>query len=94
MDAEASQYDLHQISEMIGMTCWQSGKSGTVTNAGVGAPVIFQANDCVSPEVQSSLLETGLVTNGKLRFAIGMYLDEIVTDLKKGDQHDGERRCN
>lgn len=50
--------------------------------------------DYVSPEVQNSLLETGRVTNGKLRFAINKFASEVVTDLKKGDQHDGERRCN
>ena len=48
----------------------------------------------VSPEVQNSLLETGRVTNGKLRFALSKFLNEVVTDLKKGDQLDGERRCN
>ncbi|MCA0972634.1 KOW domain-containing RNA-binding protein [Halobacillus litoralis] len=50
--------------------------------------------DFVSPEVQNSLLETGRVTNGKLRFAVSKYVNELVTDLKKGDQLDGERRCN
>jgi len=45
----------------------------------------------VSPEVQNSLLETGRVTNGKLRFALSKFAGEVVTDLKKGDQHDGER---
>ncbi|UOQ91433.1 KOW domain-containing RNA-binding protein [Halobacillus shinanisalinarum] len=50
--------------------------------------------DFVSPEVQNSLLETGRVTNGKLRFAVSKYVNEEVTDLKKGDQLDGERRCN
>ncbi|MCP3033159.1 KOW domain-containing RNA-binding protein [Halobacillus sp. A1] len=50
--------------------------------------------DFVSPEVQNSLLETGRVTNGKLRFAVAKYVNEEVTDLKKGDQLDGERRCN
>lgn len=50
--------------------------------------------DFTSPEVQNSLLETGRVTNGKLRFAIAKFTGEVVTDLKKGDQHDGERRCN
>ncbi|GAB4074341.1 KOW domain-containing RNA-binding protein [Barrientosiimonas marina] len=45
--------------------------------------------DFVSPEVQNSLLETGRVTNGKLRFALTKFRSEIVTDLKKGDQHDG-----
>jgi large subunit ribosomal protein L14e len=50
--------------------------------------------DYISPEVQNSLLETGRVTNGKLRFAISKFVNEIVTDWKKGDQFDGERRCN
>ncbi|GAE93730.1 RNA polymerase [Gracilibacillus boraciitolerans JCM 21714] len=48
----------------------------------------------VSPEVQRSLLETGRVTNGKLRYAINKFVEECVTDLKKGDQLDDERRCN
>ncbi|GEN56909.1 hypothetical protein GCM10012290_14260 [Halolactibacillus alkaliphilus] len=50
--------------------------------------------DFISPEVQNSLLETGRVTNGKLRFAISKFLKEVVTDLKKGDQLNGQRRCN
>ncbi|MEC5425563.1 KOW domain-containing RNA-binding protein [Virgibacillus sp. C22-A2] len=54
----------------------------------------IETMDYISPEVQSSLLETGRVTNGKLRFAIAKFINEVVTDLKKGDQHDGERRCN
>lgn len=49
--------------------------------------------DFISPEVQNSLLETGRVTNGKLRFAVSKFINELVTDLKKGDQLDGERRC-
>lgn len=36
--------------------------------------------DYVSPEVQNSLLETGRVTNGKLRFALDKFVSEIVTD--------------
>ena len=48
----------------------------------------------ISPEVQKSLLGTGRVTNGKLRFAISKFVEEKVTDLKKGDQLDGERRSN
>ncbi|MFD2657863.1 MULTISPECIES: KOW domain-containing RNA-binding protein [Gracilibacillus] len=48
----------------------------------------------ISPEVQRSLLETGRVTNGKLRYAINKFVEEMETDLKKGDQLDGERRCN
>lgn len=54
----------------------------------------IKALDYISPEVQSSLLETGRVTNGKLRFAIDKFLNEFVTDVEKEDQHDGERRCN
>ncbi|MFD2043155.1 RNA-binding protein [Ornithinibacillus salinisoli] len=54
----------------------------------------IEVMDYTSPEVQNSLLETGRVTNGKLRFALTKFVGEIVTDLKKGDQHDGERRCN
>ncbi len=50
--------------------------------------------DFISPEVQKSLLETGRVTNGKLRYAINKFVNEMLTDLKKGDQLDGERRCN
>ncbi|MFD1363548.1 KOW motif-containing protein [Lentibacillus salinarum] len=49
----------------------------------------IEVMDFISPEVQNSLLETGRVTNGKLRFAITKFMNEIVTDLKKGDQHDG-----
>ncbi|QGH32739.1 RNA-binding protein [Gracilibacillus salitolerans] len=48
----------------------------------------------ISPEVQRSLLETGRVTNGKLRYAINKFVEESQTDLKKGDQLDGKRRCN
>ncbi|GAA0597142.1 hypothetical protein GCM10009001_11660 [Virgibacillus siamensis] len=51
----------------------------------------IEVMDYISPEVQNSLLETGRVTNGKLRFAIAKFVNEVVTDLKKGDQHDGER---
>lgn len=36
--------------------------------------------DYISPEVQNSLLETGRVTNGKLRFALDKFVNEIVTD--------------
>lgn len=50
--------------------------------------------DYISPEVQNSLLESGRVTNGKLRFAISKFVNEYLTDFKKGDQLDGERRCN
>lgn len=50
--------------------------------------------DYISPKIQNSLLETGRVTNGKLRFIIAQFVNEAVTDLKKGDQHNGERRSN
>lgn len=45
--------------------------------------------DYISPEIQNSLLETGRVTNGKLRFTISKFESEIVTDLKKGDLRNG-----
>ncbi|UAL47580.1 KOW domain-containing RNA-binding protein [Sutcliffiella horikoshii] len=41
--------------------------------------------DYVSPEVQNSMKETGRVTNGKLRFALAKFVNELVTDLKKGE---------
>ncbi len=55
--------------------------------------------DYVSPEVQSSIQETGRVTNSKLRYVMTRFLsehsevfvNEQVTDLKKGEQLDGER---
>ncbi|MCP8618023.1 KOW domain-containing RNA-binding protein [Salirhabdus salicampi] len=53
-----------------------------------------QLIDYVSPEVKNSLLETGRVTNGKLRFALSKFVNEYPIDLKKGDRLDGERRCN
>lgn len=43
----------------------------------------------VSVEVQKSLRETGRVTNGKLRFAIAHYLDEEVSNKRKGESADG-----
>lgn len=45
--------------------------------------------DYISPEVQNSIEETGRVTNGKLRYAVTKFVNAQVTDLKKGDQHDG-----
>ncbi|WP_102029429.1 KOW domain-containing RNA-binding protein [Salirhabdus sp. Marseille-P4669] len=41
--------------------------------------------DYISPEVRNSLLETGRVTNGKLRFALSKFVNENLIDLKKGD---------
>jgi large subunit ribosomal protein L14e len=37
----------------------------------------------ISPEVQNSILETGRVTNGKLRFAITKFINEH--ELEKGE---------
>ncbi|MFC7372635.1 RNA-binding protein [Fictibacillus iocasae] len=45
--------------------------------------------DFTSPEVARSILETGRVTNGKLRYAVAKFSDEDVIALKKGDQVDG-----
>lgn len=43
----------------------------------------------VSDEVKNSLDETGKVTNGKLRFAISKFMDEIDSNLRKGESVDG-----
>lgn len=40
----------------------------------------------ISEEVRKSLLETDRVSNGKLRFAISKYENEVVTELGKGDR--------
>ncbi|WNB91950.1 KOW domain-containing RNA-binding protein [Bacillus sp. NEB1478] len=45
--------------------------------------------DFISPEVVKNILETGRVTNGKLRYAVAKFSDEKVIALKKGDQVDG-----
>ncbi|XJZ27461.1 KOW motif-containing protein [Bacillota bacterium Lsc_1132] len=45
----------------------------------------LQLLDRVSPEVQTSVIETGRVTNGKLRFALTKYLNERQSDDEKGD---------
>lgn len=42
----------------------------------------------ISEEVRKSLLETDRVSNGKLRFAISKYENEVVTELGKGDRRD------
>jgi|SRR5690625_1012022 len=46
----------------------------------------FKLTPFISDEVKESLLETGRVSNGKLRFAVAKYEQEVVTDLKKGDE--------
>ena len=48
----------------------------------------------VSPEVQSSIQESGRVTNSKLRHAVAKVLEKILEDGKKGVEFHGERRCN
>jgi large subunit ribosomal protein L14e len=50
--------------------------------------------DYVSLEVQSSIIETGRVTNGKLRYALTKFANESVTHSKKGEPIHGEGRCN
>ncbi|XXM71689.1 KOW domain-containing RNA-binding protein [Lysinibacillus sphaericus] len=49
----------------------------------------LQLFDYVSPEVQNSILETGKVTNGKLRYAVTKFVNEALNDEKKGDMFDG-----
>jgi len=39
-------------------------------------------------------MEAGRVTNGKLRWALGKFVEEELDVLEKGDSLDGERRCN
>lgn len=45
--------------------------------------------DYISLEIKNSLQETGRVTNGKLRFTIDKFENEVVNDFKKGVQLDG-----
>jgi large subunit ribosomal protein L14e len=40
----------------------------------------LQLLDYVSPEVQSSITETGRVTNGKLHFALTKFLNERLSE--------------
>src|SRR5699024_9535592 len=53
----------------------------------------IERTDFISDEVRKSLLETNRVSNGKLRFAIAKYREEVVTHLEEGDVHDVQRRC-
>lgn len=41
--------------------------------------------DQVSPEVQSSIENTGRVTNGKIRFALTKFLNKRRSDIEKGE---------
>jgi len=54
----------------------------------------FNMLDYISADIQNSLLETGRITNGKLRFTIDKYVNEYVTDEKKGVEPDVEGRSN
>ena len=45
----------------------------------------FEGTPFISNEVRESLLETGRVSNGKLRFAFAKYEREVVTEQEKGD---------
>lgn len=54
----------------------------------------IEVTDFISEDVQNSLLNTGRVTNGKLRFTIYKFVELQESNLKKGDQFDGERRSN
>lgn len=47
----------------------------------------FKGTTYISREVRESLMETGRVSNGKLRFAVAKYRSEVVTDSEKGDEH-------
>lgn len=51
----------------------------------------LQLVDLVSPEVQNSILDTGRVTNGKLRFALTRFLNERLSEKEKGDETHGQR---
>src|SRR5690625_1081109 len=50
--------------------------------------------DYIAEEVHISLIETGRVTNGKLRSAISTFLDEHIDLLEEGELIHGERRSN
>lgn len=54
----------------------------------------FEMLDYISADIQNSLLETGRITNGKLRFTIDKYIKENVTEEKKGVEPDDEGRSN
>ncbi len=54
----------------------------------------LQCYDYISPEVRSSMLDIGKVTNGKLRWALGKFMEDVLEALEKGDEYDGEGRCN
>jgi len=43
----------------------------------------LQFIDCISPEVRSSLVETGRVTNGKLRYAMYKFVNEVLQENRR-----------
>lgn len=47
----------------------------------------LEGTPIISKEVTDSLLGTGRVSNGKLRFAVDKYEREVVTELEKEDEH-------
>ncbi|WP_197072711.1 KOW domain-containing RNA-binding protein [Bacillus sp. B-jedd] len=49
----------------------------------------LQLLDRIAPEVYNSIIETGCVTNGKLRFALTRFINECLSDQEKGDEIDG-----
>lgn len=48
----------------------------------------LELQERVSAEVQNSLLETGKVTNGKLRFALNEFLDDLLIKQTGGTRED------
>ncbi len=43
----------------------------------------LQLQDAISSEVEASLKETGRVTNGKLRFAIGKFMENLQAEAQE-----------
>ena len=50
----------------------------------------LQLTSYVSPEVRNSILQTGIVTNGKLRHALKKYQSKCLA-VEKGDERNCER---
>lgn len=46
----------------------------------------------ISSEVVNSLQESGRVTNGKLRYAIGKYIESRIPEAGSGDQADAQEK--
>lgn len=45
----------------------------------------IQQYDYISREVEQSIMEIGRVTNGKLRFAVNKFQEQVDTDIQKGE---------